>query len=240
MASTVTGAAQSTSTYTLPSNIKTAAQAKAEAEQKALTGDGGAMGQTAFLTLFTTQLKSQNPLDPMNNEAFVAQLAQFSQLEATTKMSDNVQNLVSSMSNDRMSSASGLIGKKVAIPDGKAILTNAQPVDGTVTLNKDVDSIALKIIASDGSVVRAGEIGPQKKGEFNFSWDGKDSNGAAVADGVYRVEATVRSLGVASKAAVSTMAPVRSVTTDAITGDMQVEFDDGTTQNLSQVKRVGL
>jgi flagellar basal-body rod modification protein FlgD len=139
MASTVTGAAQSTSTYTLPSNIKTTAQAKTEAEQKALTSDGGAMGQTAFLTLFTTQLKSQNPLDPMNNEAFVAQLAQFSQLEATTKMSDNVQNLVSSMSNDRMSSASGLIGKKVAIPDGKAILTNAQPVDGVVNLDKDVD-----------------------------------------------------------------------------------------------------
>jgi hypothetical protein len=36
------------------------------------------------------------------------------------------------------------------------------------------------------------------------------------------------------------MAPVRSVTTDATTGDMQVEFDDGTTQSLSQVKRVGL
>ena len=45
MASTVTGAAQSTSTYTLPSNIKTTAQAKTEEEQKALTSDGGAMGQ---------------------------------------------------------------------------------------------------------------------------------------------------------------------------------------------------
>jgi len=184
MASTVTGAAQSTSTYTLPSNLKTTAQAKTEAEQKALTGDGGAMGQTAFLTLFTTQLKSQNPLDPMNNEAFVAQLAQFSQLEATTKMSDNVQNLVASMSNDRMSSASGLIGKKVAIPDGKAILTNAQPVDGVVTLDKDVDSISLKVFAQDGSLVLTGDVTAQKKGDFHFSWDGKDSNGAAVADGV--------------------------------------------------------
>lgn len=240
MASTVTGAAQSTSTYTLPSNIKTTAQAKTEAEQKALTGDGGAMGQTAFLTLFTTQLKSQNPLDPMNNEAFVAQLAQFSQLEATTKMSDNVQNLVASMSNDRMSSASGLIGKKVAIPDGKAILTNAQPVDGVVTLDKDVDSISLKVFASDGTLIRTGDVGPQKKGDFHFAWDGKDSNGAAVADGVYRISANVTSFGKSSKATVSTMAPVRTVTTDATTGEMQVEFDDGSTQSISQVKRVGL
>ena len=240
MASTVTGAAQNTSTYTLPSSIKTTEQAKADAAKAAISGDGGAMGQGAFLTLFTTQLKNQNPLDPMNNEAFVAQLAQFSQLEATTKMSDNLQNMVASMSNERMSTASGLIGKKVAISDGKAILTNAQPVDGTVTLAKDVDSISLKVFAADGSVVRTGDIGPQKKGEFNFSWDGKDSNGAAVADGVYRIEATISSLGASSKAAVSTMAPVRSVTTDATTGDMQVEFDDGTTQSLSQVKRVGL
>ncbi len=43
------------------------------------------MSQQAFLTLFTTQLQNQNPLDPVKNEAFVAQLAQFSQLEATTK-----------------------------------------------------------------------------------------------------------------------------------------------------------
>jgi flagellar hook assembly protein FlgD len=72
MASNLTGAAATTSTYTLPSSIKTTNQAKKEEEQKVLNGDGGAMGQTAFLTLFTTQLQNQNPLDPMENEAFVA------------------------------------------------------------------------------------------------------------------------------------------------------------------------
>ncbi len=239
MATPLTGAAQATSTYTLPSNIKTTAQAKTEAEKKILEGDGGGMGQAAFLTLFTTQLKSQNPLDPMNNEAFVSQLAQFSQLEATTKMADNVQNLVASMSNERMSAASGLIGKKVAIADGKAILTNAQPVDGVVALEKDVDSISIKIFASDGSLVRTGEIGPQKQGDFHFAWDGKDSSGVQMADGVYRISASVTNYGKSSTAKVSTMAPVRTVTTDVTTGDMQVEFDDGSTQSMSQVKRIG-
>ena len=56
MASNLTGAAATTSTYTLPSSIKTTNQAKKEEEQKVLNGDGGAMGQTAFLTLFTKQL----------------------------------------------------------------------------------------------------------------------------------------------------------------------------------------
>ncbi|NCW78941.1 MAG: hypothetical protein EBV64_13490 [Oxalobacteraceae bacterium] len=239
MASNLTGAAATTSTYTLPSNIKTTNQAKKEEEQKVLNGDGGAMGQTAFLTLFTTQLQNQNPLDPMENEAFVAQLAQFSQLEATTKMSDNLQNLVASMSNERMSSMSGLLGKKIAISDGKALLSGGQPVEGAVTLASDVDSITLKVYSSSGQLVRTGEVGAQKKGDFLFSWDGKDDQGNVLGDGVYRMEASATRFGKSSKAPVSTMAMVKSVTTDAATGDLQVELEDGSKVSMTQIKRVG-
>lgn len=239
MASNLTGAAANISTNTLPSSIKTTAQYKKEEEQKVLNGDGGAMGQTAFLTLFTTQLQNQNPLDPMENEAFVAQLAQFSQLEATTKMSDNLQNLVASMSNERMSSASGLLGRKIAINDGKALLSGSQPVEGVVALDNDVDSITLKVYSSTGQLVRTGEVGAQKKGNFLFAWDGKDDKGAALEDGVYRMEATVNRFGKTSKAPVSTMAMVKSVGTDSVTGDLQVELEDGSKLNMSQVTRVG-
>ncbi len=239
MASNLTGAAATTSTYTLPSSIKTTNQAKKEEEQKVLNGDGGAMGQTAFLTLFTTQLQNQNPLDPMENEAFVAQLAQFSQLEATTKMSDNLQNLVASMSNERMSSMSVLLGKKIAISDGKALLSGAQPVEGAVTLANDVDSITLKVFSSSGQLVRTGEVGAQKKGDFLFSWDGKDDQGNQLGDGVYRMEASATRFGKSSKAPVSTMAMVKSVTTDAATGDLQVELEDGSKVSMTQIKRVG-
>lgn len=163
MATTTTGAATSTSMNTLPSNIKTTAQHKKDQENAILNGNGGEMGQTAFLTLFTTQLQNQNPLDPMENEAFVAQLAQFSQLEATTKMSDSLQTLVSSMSGERMSSAASLIGKTVAVSDGKAIKAG-EPVEGSVSLANDVDSITLKVYSSTGALVRTGQIGAQKKG----------------------------------------------------------------------------
>jgi flagellar basal-body rod modification protein FlgD len=53
------------------------------------------LDRNAFLRLFTTQLQNQNPLDPMKNEAFVAQLAQFSTLEATTAMSSSLSDFVS-------------------------------------------------------------------------------------------------------------------------------------------------
>ena len=60
------------------------------------------LDRNAFLKLFTAQLQNQNPLDPMKNEAFVAQLAQFSSLEATTKMSDSLDQFVSSQSGEKI------------------------------------------------------------------------------------------------------------------------------------------
>ena len=238
MATTTTGAATSTSTYTLPSNIKTTTQYKKEQEDAILNGNGGEMGQTAFLTLFTTQLQNQNPLDPMENEAFVAQLAQFSQLEATTKMADSLKTLVSSMAGDRMSSAASLIGKSVAVSDGKAI-KSGEPVEGTVALANDVDGVTLKVYSSAGALVRTGQVGAQKKGDFPFTWDGNDSEGNALPDGIYRIEAQATRFGTPTRVPVTTMANVRSVRTDALTGDMKVELDDGSLVSLSEVKRIG-
>ena len=154
-------------------------------------------------------------------------------------MSDNLQNLVASMSNERMSSMSGLLGKKIAISDGKALLSGGQPVEGAVTLASDVDSITLKVYSSSGQLVRTGEVGAQKKGDFLFSWDGKDDQGNVLGDGVYRMEASATRFGKSSKAPVSTMAMVKSVTTDAATGDLQVELEDGSKVSMTQIKRVG-
>ena len=88
MASPVTGAGSFVSTLPKYEELKKAAANPAQKEE---------MGQQAFLTLFTTQLQNQDPLDPVKNEAFVAQLAQFSQLEATTKMADSMSSMASSM-----------------------------------------------------------------------------------------------------------------------------------------------
>jgi flagellar basal-body rod modification protein FlgD len=239
MAATSTGAAAATSNYTLPSNIKTTTQYKQEQENAVINGKGDQMGQTAFLTLFTTQLKNQNPLDPMDNTAFVSQLAQFSQLEATTKMSGSMESLVNSLSTSQISGASALIGKTVGVTDGKAVYDGA-PVNGFVTLPTDVDSLTLKVYNSSGQLVRTGQVGAQKKGDFGFAWDGKDDSGNAVANGAYRIEASATRFGKANKAAITTMAYVRSVNTDQVTGDMKLEFNDGSQLSVSEIKRIGI
>ncbi|WP_353135104.1 flagellar hook capping FlgD N-terminal domain-containing protein, partial [Limnohabitans sp.] len=118
-----------TATSSLPSGI--VKYEDYQAQQKAKPTNEN-MGQTEFLTLFTTQLKNQNPLDPVKNEAFVAQLAQFSQLEATTAMKTSMQNLVSSLANDRLLGATSLIGKTVGVPDGPVMVTDTTVSQGVV------------------------------------------------------------------------------------------------------------
>jgi flagellar basal-body rod modification protein FlgD len=197
----------------VPSSIRTTAQ-DAQAKLTATTGQSS-MGQKDFLTLFTTQLKNQDPLDPVKNEAFVAQLAQFSQLEATTNMSQSLSTFVDSMSGTQMMSGAGLIGKKVAVPDGPAQLTSGQQVQGIVSLPNGADGVTMNVYDSKGILVNTVTAGAQTAGDMPWAWDGKDDAGNALPDGTYSFKASGVSQGKQIVPPVSTMSSVIGVSQQA-------------------------
>jgi flagellar basal-body rod modification protein FlgD len=216
--------------------IMTTAQYNA---QKAATPQSTSMGQSEFLTLFTTQLKNQDPTDPVKNEAFVAQLAQFSQLEATTAMKTSMNSLVSSMSNDRMLGAASLIGKTVGVPDGPVEVTDTTVSQGTINLPTGADGIKLDVFNDKGILVRSQIMGAQAVGDVTLAWDGMTDGGAAAANGIYRYVATVNSNGNVTKPTVNTYATVKGVTSAGTSdGTLLLEVAGGKTVNLSDVKRV--
>jgi flagellar basal-body rod modification protein FlgD len=218
------------------SGIMTTAQYNA---QKAATPQKTSMGQSEFLTLFTTQLKNQDPTDPVKNEAFVAQLAQFSQLEATTAMKTSMEGLVSSMSNDRMLGAASLMGKQVAVPDGPVEVTNSTVAQGTINLPAGADGIQLQVFNDKGILVRSQIMGAQPPGDVTLSWDGMTDGGQAAANGTYRYVANVNSKGVMSKPTVNTYATVTGVkSAGTADGAMLLEVAGGKTVNLADVKRI--
>ena len=199
------------------------------------------MGQKEFLLLFTTQLQNQNPLDPMKNEEFVAQLAQFSQLEATTSMSQSLDGLVGSLQKERMLTGASLIGKKVQAPNGPAILENGSPISGILELDKNAgaESVVLNVYGSSGQLIRTVNYGRQAPGNFNVSWDGKDSNGKLMPDGQYKLVASVRGYdGSNSQVPISTPSTIKSVTYSPEFDDLILEVANGATVNLSQVLRI--
>jgi flagellar basal-body rod modification protein FlgD len=229
-----------TSTFGLssaPSGVLTTAQYNA---QKAATPQKTEMGQSEFLTLFTTQLKNQDPLDPVKNEAFVAQLAQFSQLEATTAMKTSMQNLVSSLANDRLLGAASLMGKTVAVPDGPVQVTDTTVSQGTINLPTGADGIKLDVFNDQGILVRTQIMGAQAPGDVTLAWDGMTDGGTAAANGTYRYVATVNSGGQVTKPTVNTFATVSGVkSAGTADGTMLLEVTGGKTVNLADVKRIG-
>ena len=197
------------------------------------------MDQGAFLTLFTTQLKNQNPLDPVKNEAFVAQLAQFSQLEATTAMKNSMEAMAQSLQGDKMLAGAAMIGRKVAVPNGPLVLMGGQPIDATVDLPTGADGVQMQIFNDKGQVVRKQIFGAQMAGAMKLAWDGMNDGGAAMPDGYYSMQVLISSQGKAMQPVVNTLSTVRSVSS-AGTGDNTwlLEVDGGKSVSLADVKRI--
>jgi flagellar basal-body rod modification protein FlgD len=197
-----------------------------------------AMGREAFLTLFTTQLQNQNPLDPVKNEAFVAQLAQFSQLEATTRMADSLESMTDSMRSERLLGGAALIGRKVAAPDGKAQLVEGGAVSGVVSIPEGASSVRLNVYDEQGRSVYAEQLGRQEPGEVVVRWNGSDQAGRRMPEGRYTVSATVDTFGTLTQVPITTPATVRSVSFSSVADGLVLELDDGSTVPLAQVKRI--
>ena len=219
----------------VPTGIRTTAQ-DTQAKLNSATGQSS-MGQKDFLTLFTTQLKNQDPLDPVKNEAFVAQLAQFSQLEATTNMSTSLSTFVESMSSNQITSTANLIGGKVAVPDGPAQLTGGVPVKGVVNLPTGADGVKFMVYDTKGILVKTQILGAQTAGDMTWSWDGTDEANNALPDGTYRFAAAAVSQGKVVTPSVSTMAKVIGVSQQA-DKTMLLQIEGGKTVKLADVKRI--
>jgi flagellar basal-body rod modification protein FlgD len=221
-------------TTSVPTGITTTAAA-AEA---AMTAKSSTMGQTDFLTLFTTQLKNQDPLDPVKNEAFVAQLAQFSQLEATTNMSATLKNFVDSQEGQNIVTGASLIGKTMSVPDAPAVLSGGKPIKGTISLPNGADGVKIQVLNDKGVLVATNILGSQRMGDMSFFWIGADDQGAPLPDGTYRFVASAVSQGLTSQRPVSTAAMITGVSQDASKTTL-LQIQGGKTIKLSDVSTIG-
>ncbi len=106
-----------------------------------------ALGQDEFFKLLTTQLASQDPLEPMEDTAFIAQMASFSQLEMTSEMTKSFDKMSETQ---QFASAHGYIGKTVSLSTGEeGVVTSVERqngetivfLDGSNTNGRSVENI---------------------------------------------------------------------------------------------------
>jgi flagellar basal-body rod modification protein FlgD len=167
----------------------------------------------------------------------VAQLAQFSQLEATTNMSSTLTTFVDSMSSNQITAGASLIGKKIAVPDGPVQLIGGQPVQGVVNLPTGAEGIKIEVFDDKGILVRTSLSGSQTAGDLVFAWDGKDESGNTLPDGSYRYAVTAVSQGKTTTPPVSTSATVVGISQQA-DKSMLLQIQGGKTIKLTDVKRI--
>ncbi len=145
----------------------------------------GELGKEEFLKLLTVQLGNQDPLTPMENEAFVAQLAQFSSLEQLIGLGESMQNLATAQAVSNGANMVGMIGREVTYAGNSVQHTRG----ATDTLNVDVSDAAARVTVTvhdaEGNVVRSIEAGATKGGKVSVEWDGKDTHGMKLKSGEY-------------------------------------------------------
>ena len=197
------------------------------------------LGRDAFLTLLTTQLTNQSPLDPMDNEAFVAQLAQFSSVEGIKGMQTSLEDMVSGMRQDQMMSGANLVGKKVSVEGGYFFGGHGQTSSGTINLPNGADSVVLSVYDGEtGDLIYQETQGSKDPGTVALDWNGLNSEGERVQSGSYVMTASVTKDGQAQTALVKTLAEVKSVKWNPQTQQLSLEIGNGAYVPLSSVDSI--
>ncbi len=165
------------------------------------------LGEKDFLNLLVTQLKNQDPLKPVDNQQFVAQLAQFSQLQQSTQQVALLQQLITAQTANEQYSLLPLIGRQVNVA-GSLIELGTGPTTFSYSLSANASSVSVTIMNASNQAVRALNLGAQNAGTQQVQWDGLDQNGIPVQPGTYKYTVTAVDKG---------GNPVSSTTTSLVT-----------------------
>ena len=147
------------------------------------------LGKNEFLNLLVAQLNNQNPLEPQGNGEFIAQLAQFSQVEGIEKLNTSMGSLLSGYQSSQAQQASSLVGRKVIVPTDKAVVDTSESFKASLVLPVSSSNVYVNVYDTAGSVVSRVNLGEQQAGNVSFIWDGKDSSGNLMPPGTYKFEA---------------------------------------------------
>lgn len=161
-----------------------------------------------FLLLLTTQLKNQDPLEPMNSSEFTSQLVQFASVEQQISQNRNLEELIKINRINRAASVVSFLGKRIEATGDTTVLSNGY-AEWNYALPEVAEDVTLTITDSDGETVFE-TTGEGTIGAHKFVWDGLDRSGEPLPEGQYTL--TVAATDVEGAAIVATTTIVGHVT----------------------------
>jgi flagellar basal-body rod modification protein FlgD len=147
----------------------------------------GALGSDVFLRLLVTQLQSQDPTNPVQNEDFVAQLAQFTTLEQTTGTNKLLEQLIGQDTQRTQLDLVNLIGRTVVSQgDTVSLGKDDQPILA-YALSETASKVKIEVLGPNKEIIRtlSSDI-PEAPGAHQLQWDGLNEAEDRVPEGVYQ------------------------------------------------------
>ncbi|GAB1410232.1 flagellar hook assembly protein FlgD [Desulfovibrionales bacterium] len=151
------------------------------------TGKNDVLGKDAFLKLLVTQLKHQDPLNPLDDKEFIAQLAQFSSLEQMTNISEGITALTEKTAQQDMLSSVNYIGKNVTASGNEVTKYESVMTPLYFSLDEAASVVYANVYDMNNNLVHTEKMSGMQKGDYEYRWDATDYNGKNVANGQYKV-----------------------------------------------------
>lgn len=150
------------------------------------TTGSSALGKDAFLKLLTAQLANQDPTAPSDDQAFVAQLAQFSQVEQAEGMNSRLDSLLLAQSSNNQTATAAFIGKNVIYNSNQVGITDK---GGTILGNLAASASTMQVTITDsaGKTVKTMNMTDVNAGPLKLPWDGRNDAGVQLPAGQYTV-----------------------------------------------------
>ena len=169
-----------TTTTTIPTTSSTNSTASAAS----IVGSQQLAGNfNTFLTLLTTQLQNQDPLDPMDTDQFTQQLVEFASVQQQIDTNTNMQTLISLQQTAEATSAMQFLGANVTVTGSTATLAAGSPA--TWSLNSPSPATGtVTITNSSGQTAYSGTVS-LSTGAQGYSWNGQGNNGVTWPAGQY-------------------------------------------------------
>ena len=191
--------------------------------------------QDRFMTLLVTQMKNQDPLNPLDNAQVTSQLAQLSTVTGINKLNNTLETMMSNAQASQSLQASSLIGHDVLVSGSQIHFDGSAGYFG-VELPASTDNLTVTISDSAGNPLRQISLGKQNEGIIPLSWDGYSDTGTRAASGDYKFTVSATTGGESATVNTLSLEKINSITSSATGVKLNLSNASAvTTNDLKQI-----
>ncbi len=137
-----------------------------------------------FLTLLMTQLQNQDPTNPLDTNEFTSQLVQFASVEQQIATNRSLGQLIDLTQSGQVLQSSAMVGRQVEVASDRLSL---QDGSATVKFTAATDAPVTVVVTNSAGAKVSETLVQASTGSNQWTWDGRNSNGAQLRDGAYGV-----------------------------------------------------